>query len=409
MATANGFIKIYRSLFSNPIWTANEPFDIRSAWIDLIQRAAFVPTYIIKNRKTISLDVGEFAASERDLARDWKLTRTRVREYLGIFERLGGLNRRTAHKTTIFKLLYFAELNDICEPSTTTKQPQQRPQRDHNATTPYIYNKERKKERSSTDSLGVGVGVGAKKENGSPAGEYETKKDGSLTRVDETVAVGASALQTADANGHCRAMIDGCSPSFDAWAAYAISIGWEYSEEYTYSWKQYEQTKNPRGQWIDKAGRVITNWHFAADNLARYYAKKNGRLRNNFRTIAECIDDKFEPNFWRQEYAAQFKMSDISGVDKWFASWADLVEKDYSLACLILARCLKNHAEDRELFRTEYTAEMATSAGRKRIVKSICAKCGQEFEHDIRDKRTTCGYCDIDADEIKQQWAKAGF
>nr|DAL85803.1 MAG TPA: replisome organizer [Caudoviricetes sp.] len=433
MATpTSGYIKIFRSLFSNPIWTSDGEFDIRSAWIDMIQRAAFSTTFVIRKSKSIPIEVGCFAASERELQRDWHCSRDRVRQYIGIFVSMGCVSKYSYEGTTIFRLNNYAELNSLAGQNPPSRQP------NYNQTaTTSIYNIQRRAKERNTPSIAPAASdaeEAARKKNGDGAGAppsaYAGTDGGGLAPSVApgpdggtlSVGVGAGCDEVSGRNfmeakngagGACVGGSGGCAghgrrpaggaeaarsawaaPSLQEWGAYAVSIGWDYSEEYTSCWGHFQKTANARGQWRSRNGLVITDWRLHCREMAEFWAKKNGRRRNNFRTIDECIGDGLEPPHWRQEYCAQFKMKDIADVDNWYPSWGALVDENYSLAAKIMSRCLKNHFEDRALFRTEYSAEIASAPLRPKIVRTKCVKCGHEFEHEFGKYRDgICPWC----------------
>ena len=82
MGKSKGWIKIDRGLIDSDIWTANEPFDIRSAWIDLLLMANFAPHDFISKGQTIHLEPGQLITSEQILGNRWKWSRGKVRRTL---------------------------------------------------------------------------------------------------------------------------------------------------------------------------------------------------------------------------------------------------------------------------------------------------------------------------------------
>ena len=59
------------------VWNSKEPFDQRSAWIDLINAAAFYDDRVFwVGSEAVTLNRGEFFASIRYLAARWKWDRT---------------------------------------------------------------------------------------------------------------------------------------------------------------------------------------------------------------------------------------------------------------------------------------------------------------------------------------------
>lgn len=348
MASGNGYIRIFRALFANPIWKSNSAFDIRSAFIDMIQRAAYQPTHAIRNGKAIQIGVGEFVASERELCADWHCSRSTVQKFLDIFRSLGSLEIRECKtaKATIYKLPNYAALNGIFDRSATNDKTTDETK---NAT-PLEYNKNNKKERNTPPYNPPKSGQFSEEipqkegENGAKTGVFASKRGESGApqgRVEE------------------RGLCAYAAPSRDEWYSYAESIGWSYPEEYEQSFNRFESTKNSRGEWLDGNGKRITNWRAMCDAVRNWHDKKQRRMRNNYRAISDCLDDDVEPAHWRIEYARQFKLADVSEVDRCYESFAALKLANRSLAALVLTRCIKGYAEDRAQFRTEYPAEMS--------------------------------------------------
>lgn len=346
MAAGNGYIRIFRSLFANPIWKCNTAFDIRSAFIDMIQRAAYQPMRVIRNGAVIEIGVGEFVASQDELCADWNCGRSTVRKYIDLFRSLGSLTTRKTSNATIYKLPNYADLNGILDVSAPTDKPAQKP-----ALQPmYLNNKINKKERNTPPynppkNGRISEEIPQKEgENGAKTGVFASKRGESGApqgRVEE------------------RGLCAYAAPSRDEWYSYAESIGWSYPEEYEQSYNRFEATKNSRGEWLDGKGNSIRNWRAMCESCRNSHDRMQRRKRNNFRPIPDCLDDDVEPAHWRIEYARQFKLADVSEVDRCYESFAALKLANRSLAALILTRCIKGYAEDRAQFRTEYPAEMS--------------------------------------------------
>lgn len=103
--SAPGFIKISRKMFDgmDEIWSDPEDrFDKRSAWIDLIQMAAWKP-YLYRGRD--QLQRGEFVASVRFLAERWKWPKSTVLDYLNMLKKAGRITgQRAGHLGTVYLL-----------------------------------------------------------------------------------------------------------------------------------------------------------------------------------------------------------------------------------------------------------------------------------------------------------------
>lgn len=77
-----GYIKLYRSLQEHWLWLSDEPFDDRSAWIDLIMMANHEDKKIKIGRNIITIHAGQMWTSYVKLANRWNWSRERVYRYI---------------------------------------------------------------------------------------------------------------------------------------------------------------------------------------------------------------------------------------------------------------------------------------------------------------------------------------
>lgn len=77
-----GWIKIHRKLQENPIWDADEPFDKRSAWIDLLIMANHKDSQMRIGNEIFLIKMGSTHTSELKLMDRWKWSRKKVRSFL---------------------------------------------------------------------------------------------------------------------------------------------------------------------------------------------------------------------------------------------------------------------------------------------------------------------------------------
>ncbi len=85
----DGWIKLHRKIRENEMWQ-KEPFDKRSAWIDLLLRATHKEYTILIKGIDIKLKPGQFFVTKKGLAKNWSWSRTKVANFLNILE---GKNR----------------------------------------------------------------------------------------------------------------------------------------------------------------------------------------------------------------------------------------------------------------------------------------------------------------------------
>lgn len=96
----NGWVKIYRSLLADEIWEDGEPFDKRSAWLDLILRAAYHKHEERTPSGSVTIERGELLTNEMELAARWRWSRGRVRRFLEAKRRDGKAAMRRAGNGT---------------------------------------------------------------------------------------------------------------------------------------------------------------------------------------------------------------------------------------------------------------------------------------------------------------------
>ena len=82
-----GWIKIYRQIKDNWIWKDKEPFDKRSAWIDLVLSVNHENRKIPFENGFIEIERGQILTSIKQLANKWKWSRHKVSDFLDQLER----------------------------------------------------------------------------------------------------------------------------------------------------------------------------------------------------------------------------------------------------------------------------------------------------------------------------------
>lgn len=97
-----GWIAIHRSLQDNWIWKSKEPFDRRSAWIDLLLLATHTDNKELYRGELVSRKRGEINCSILWLSKRWRWSRGKTERFLNVLETDKMLTqKRTANGTTI--------------------------------------------------------------------------------------------------------------------------------------------------------------------------------------------------------------------------------------------------------------------------------------------------------------------
>lgn len=81
-----GWIKLHRQLVVHPLWIDNEPFDKRSAWIDLLLMANHDNNKFLLGSQLVEVERGSFITSKRKLSERWKWSNTKVDAFLALLE-----------------------------------------------------------------------------------------------------------------------------------------------------------------------------------------------------------------------------------------------------------------------------------------------------------------------------------
>lgn len=122
-----GWISIHRKIQQSDIWLDKEPFDKRSAWIDLIMMANYEDRQVLFDGKFIEVKRGEKITSLRMLSEKWKWSRNKVKRFLKLLESGSMIELKIDHQKTTYKIVNY----NVYQNEDLSK----RPQKDHKKTT----------------------------------------------------------------------------------------------------------------------------------------------------------------------------------------------------------------------------------------------------------------------------------
>lgn len=116
----NGYLKLFRSIQDNELWLVNKPFDVRSAWIDLMLLANHEDRDIAFNGGTRTIKRGQFHTSMVKLAKRWHWDRKTVSTYLSALTSAGMVTtERTSCGTTV-TIVNYGKFQDVRSADSTT-------------------------------------------------------------------------------------------------------------------------------------------------------------------------------------------------------------------------------------------------------------------------------------------------
>lgn len=115
----SGWVKLHRKITECFIWEDSEPFDKRSAWMDLVMMVNHEDKKIMFNGKMITVKRGQKITSTYKLAKRWHWTRGRVRAYLTALETAHMITTESTTKHTTVTLVNY----DVYQGQQPTEQP----------------------------------------------------------------------------------------------------------------------------------------------------------------------------------------------------------------------------------------------------------------------------------------------
>ena len=108
-----GWIYLHRKLLDNAIWTSEERFDKRSAWIDLILHANHADKNILVDGVETTIKRGQFMTSKRKLAARWGWDVKTVSKYLNALQKARMVYVDSTRRHTLITILKYAEYQDL--------------------------------------------------------------------------------------------------------------------------------------------------------------------------------------------------------------------------------------------------------------------------------------------------------
>lgn len=109
---AEGWIKIHRKLLSCDIWDNDQPFDMRSAWVDLILLANHRDVEMLFDYEPLTIKRGQYLTSVRKLGARWGWSKNRTLKYLRLLENLKMIERESSSKRTLITIVNYGVYQD---------------------------------------------------------------------------------------------------------------------------------------------------------------------------------------------------------------------------------------------------------------------------------------------------------
>ena len=99
-----GWISLHRQLQEHWLWKSKEPFDKRSAWIDLLLMVNHQKEKVEFDKGFIEVERGHRITSLEKLSKRWRWSRHKVSDYLNQLEQDGMLVQVRDNKKTLISI-----------------------------------------------------------------------------------------------------------------------------------------------------------------------------------------------------------------------------------------------------------------------------------------------------------------
>lgn len=131
-----GYIKIWRKIKDNPLWTEKRILSRFEAWFDLISSANGKDKEVFFDGKSLLIKRGQYLTSERSLADRWSWSKTKTRLFLNRLQNTDHMIKKESdHKKTIITILNYEIYNPLHGQKKTTdsdcEKTTERPLTDH--------------------------------------------------------------------------------------------------------------------------------------------------------------------------------------------------------------------------------------------------------------------------------------
>ena len=110
-----GWIKIHRKILDCSIWNSREPFDKRSAWIDILLSASHKDLNLMIGGINEKIPRGSFMFSIEKLCDRWGWSRNRVKRFLALLECEQMIETKRTNKGTLISVLNYNAFQSVEE------------------------------------------------------------------------------------------------------------------------------------------------------------------------------------------------------------------------------------------------------------------------------------------------------
>lgn len=104
-----GWIKLHRKITECSIWDSDEPFDRRSAWMDLVMMVNHEDKKVLFNGKTVIVKAGQKITSVRKLSERWHWSKNKTLRFLVLLESENMIIKESDSNRTLLTIINYGK------------------------------------------------------------------------------------------------------------------------------------------------------------------------------------------------------------------------------------------------------------------------------------------------------------
>lgn len=110
-----GWVRLHRKIRECTIWDNETPFDMRSAWMDLVMMVNYEDTKTIFDGKVVMLKAGQRITSIRKLSERWHWGKDKTKRFLDLLEAEKMIIKESNSRRTLITLVNYSNYQSQCD------------------------------------------------------------------------------------------------------------------------------------------------------------------------------------------------------------------------------------------------------------------------------------------------------
>ena len=110
-----GWIKLHRKITECSIWESKEPYDRRSAWVDLVMMVNHEDKKVLFDGKMVVVKAGQKITRVRKLSERWHWSKDRTQRFLVLLESEQMIIKESDHNKTLLTIVNYGKYQGQCD------------------------------------------------------------------------------------------------------------------------------------------------------------------------------------------------------------------------------------------------------------------------------------------------------